>query len=59
MSRALRLISQFLVADDGPTGVEYAVMVGLITVGLVASISAISATISGTFSSVSSTLGGS
>ena len=36
----LRLISRFLVSEDGPTAVEYAVMLGLITVGLIASIAA-------------------
>jgi pilus assembly protein Flp/PilA len=57
MSSALRLISRFLVSEDGPTAVEYAVTLGLITVALLASISALSSTISGTFSTVSSTLG--
>jgi pilus assembly protein Flp/PilA len=59
MSLAFRSLGRFLVSEDGPTAVEYAVMLGLITVGLVATISALAATMSGTFSSVSSTLGSS
>jgi pilus assembly protein Flp/PilA len=48
---------RFLTSEDGPTAVEYAVLLGLITVGLVAAISGLASTMSGTFSSVSSTLG--
>ena len=55
ISRAQR----FLTSEDGPTAVEYAVLLGLITVGLVAAISALASSMSGTFSSVSSTLGSS
>jgi Flp pilus assembly pilin Flp len=58
MYRALRFISQFLVREDGPTAAEYAVTLGLITIALVLSISALSSTMSGTFSTVSSTLSG-
>ncbi len=47
---------RFLTGEDGPTAVEYAVLLGLITVGLIAAISGLASTISGTFSSVSSTL---
>jgi pilus assembly protein Flp/PilA len=49
----------FLASEDGPTAVEYAVLVGLIVVGLIAVITALSTSISGTFSTVSSTLGSS
>ena len=35
MSRALGLISRFLVTEDGPTSVEYAAMLGLIAVAIV------------------------
>ncbi len=53
ISRAQR----FLTSEDGPTAVEYAVMLGLITVGLISAVSALASNVSGTFSSVSSTLG--
>ena len=51
--------SRFLTSEAGPTAVEYAVLLGLITVGLVAAISALASNMSQTFSSVSSTLGAS
>ncbi|MGC9328926.1 MAG: Flp family type IVb pilin, partial [Candidatus Hinthialibacter sp.] len=38
MSKAIQAVKQFLVAEDGPTAVEYAVLLGLIivaTIGLV------------------------
>jgi Flp pilus assembly pilin Flp len=50
---------RFLTSESGPTAVEYAVMLGLITVGLILTISALTAQMSGTFSAVSSTLGSS
>jgi pilus assembly protein Flp/PilA len=56
MSRSLGLISQFLASEDGPTAAEYAAVLGLVTIALVLSISAASSTMSGTFSTVSSTL---
>ena len=49
-------IRQFLTSEDGPTAVEYAVLVGLIVVGIVAAVSALATSMSGTFSTVSSTL---
>ena len=53
ISRAQR----FLTSEDGPTAVEYAVTLGLITVGLISVVSGLASIMSGTFSSVSSTLG--
>ena len=50
---------QFLIGEDGPTAVEYAVLLGLITVGLIAAIRGMASNMSTTFSSVSSTLGSS
>jgi pilus assembly protein Flp/PilA len=52
-------IRRFLESEDGPTAVEYAVLVGLIVVGTVAAVSALSTSISGTFNTVSSSLGSS
>ncbi len=57
MSHAIRSISQFLVSEDGPTAVEYAVMLGLIVVAIVSVVSSLAKSMSGTFSTVSSTLG--
>jgi pilus assembly protein Flp/PilA len=59
MNGVISRAQRFLTSEDGPTAVEYAVLLGLITVGLVATIRGLASNISGTFSSVSSTLGSS
>ncbi len=56
MSRAVVILRRFLESDDGPTAVEYAVMVGLIVVAIVAVVGQLAQSISATFSTVSSTL---
>ena len=58
MCRALRLISRFLVSEDGPTAVEYAVMLGLIVVAAVGVVTNLTTSVSGTLSTVVSTIGG-
>jgi pilus assembly protein Flp/PilA len=57
MSCTLRLVSQLLVSEDGPAAVEYAVLMGMIIVVLVSVVSSLAQSISGTFSTVNSTLG--
>jgi pilus assembly protein Flp/PilA len=57
MSRAVSLISRFLVTEDGPTAVEYAVMLGLIVVAAIGVVSSLTVSVSGTFSTVSSAMG--
>jgi pilus assembly protein Flp/PilA len=57
MSRAIRLISRFLDSEDGPTAVEYAVMLGLIIIAAMGVVTNLTTTVSGTFSSVSSAMG--
>ena len=52
----LSQIRRFFVSEDGPTAVEYAVLVGLIAVALAASVPMLTNAMSSTFSSVSSTL---
>jgi pilus assembly protein Flp/PilA len=52
-------VRRFLVSEDGPTAVEYAVMLALIVVVCVTIIKSLGTSISGTFSSVQSSLGGS
>ena len=49
---------RFLVSEDGPTAVEYAVMLALIVVACVTIVTNLGKSVSGTFSSVSSSLGG-
>ena len=52
-------VRRFIVSEDGPTAVEYAVMMGLIVVAIAAVVGNLAKSISGTFSQVSSTLGAS
>ncbi len=57
MKNALNRVRRFLVSEDGPTAVEYAVMLALIVVVCVGVIKSLGTSISGTFSSVQSSLG--
>jgi pilus assembly protein Flp/PilA len=57
MKSAMSRVRRFLVSEDGPTAVEYAVMLALIVVVCVGIIKSLGTTISGTFSSVQSSLG--
>jgi pilus assembly protein Flp/PilA len=52
-------IVRFLRSEDGPTAVEYAVMLALILVACITIVTSLGTNISGTFSSVNSTLSGS
>jgi pilus assembly protein Flp/PilA len=56
-ARALRSVLEFLKREDGPTAVEYAVMLSLIIVVCLAAISVLGQKASGTFTSVGQTLG--
>jgi pilus assembly protein Flp/PilA len=49
-------IRQFVVSEDGPTAVEYAVMLALILVACITIVTNLGSTVSGTFSKVNSTL---
>jgi len=50
-------ILRFLKSEDGPTAVEYAVMLALIVVACITIIQNLGSSISGTFSTVSSAVG--
>ncbi len=50
-------VVEFLKKEDGPTAVEYAVMLALIIVVCIAAVTAIGTNANSTFSGVSSTLG--
>ncbi len=54
MSAYLDRMRRFLASEDGPTAVEYAVMLALIVVVCVGILQSLGTTISGTFSSVQS-----
>ena len=59
MAQILPSISRFLVSEDGPTAVEYAVMLALILVACITIITTLGKSISNTFNSVNTTLSGS
>jgi pilus assembly protein Flp/PilA len=56
MTFAMNSIRRFLVSEDGPTAVEYAVMLALILVACITIVTNLGTTVSGTFSQVNSTL---
>jgi pilus assembly protein Flp/PilA len=56
MNGLVNAFRRFLVSEDGPTAVEYAVMLGLIVVAIVAIVGNLATSVSGTFSTVSSSL---
>ena len=49
-------IRRFLIDEDGPTAVEYAVLVGLIVVSILSVMWGMAASMSSTYSSVTATL---
>ena len=57
-SLALKM-QRFLVSEDGPTAVEYAVMLALIIIVCLTAIQAIGTNANATFNSVASKIGGS
>jgi pilus assembly protein Flp/PilA len=56
MQKLIAQVQRFLVIEDGPTAVEYAVLVGLIVVALVTVISQMGSAVSTTYATVTSTL---
>jgi len=56
MSRYLTSVRKFLVSEDGPTAVEYAVMLALIIVVCLAAIGTIGTNANTTFGNVGSSL---
>ena len=52
-------VKKFLISEDGPTAVEYAVMLALIIVVCLTAIQAVGTNAKTTFTSVSAQLGGS
>ena len=58
MSKFVNNVRRFLVSEDGPTAVEYAVMLALIVVVCLVSIQAIGTNANTTFNSVAGVLPG-
>jgi len=56
MKNWIQSVRQFVVSEDGPTAVEYAVMLALILVACITIVTQLGTTVSGTFSKVNSTL---
>jgi pilus assembly protein Flp/PilA len=50
MARIARLLVEFLQQEDGPTAVEYAIMLGLIIVACIAAIVTLGSNANGVFS---------
>jgi pilus assembly protein Flp/PilA len=53
------MMRRFLVSEDGPTAVEYAVMLALIVLVCITAISAVGTQTSATFNNMANSLGGS
>jgi pilus assembly protein Flp/PilA len=58
LSRITRSVADFLVKEDGPTAVEYAVMLALIIVVCIAAITTLGNNAKTTFTTVGTTIGG-
>jgi pilus assembly protein Flp/PilA len=56
MKKALKSVVEFLKREDGPTAVEYAVMLALIIVVCIAAVTAIGSASNQTFSQVGSAI---
>lgn len=54
MKTMLKRVRQFLASEDGPTAVEYAVMLALIVVACITIVQSLGGTVSNTFSNVQS-----
>jgi pilus assembly protein Flp/PilA len=59
MKKFVKNVVEFVKKEDGPTAVEYAVMLALIIVVCIAAVTAIGTNANAQFSRVSSTIGGS
>lgn len=57
MQNLIAKVQRFLVSEDGPTAVEYAVMLALILVACITIITTLGTSISSTFGTVNSSLG--
>ena len=58
MSSLASRVRRFLASEDGPTAVEYAVMLALILVACISIVGTLGQNISSTFGQVNSSMGG-
>ena len=56
MRNLMTRVQRFLTSEDGPTAVEYAVMLALILVACITIVTTLGTSVSGTFSKVNSSL---
>ncbi len=56
MQGMISRVQRFLISEDGPTAVEYAVMVSLIIVACIAAITGLANNIKSTFNAVANTI---
>jgi pilus assembly protein Flp/PilA len=56
MTKFISQVRHFLVDDDGPTAVEYAVMLALILVACITIVQSLGTSVSGTFSTVNTSV---
>ena len=56
MQKLMTSVQRFVTSEDGPTAVEYAVMLGLIIVAVASIVTSLGTSVSKTFSQVSSTV---
>ena len=56
MRGILSQVSRFVVSEDGPTAVEYAVMLALILVACITIVTSLGTSVSGTFSKVNASM---
>jgi pilus assembly protein Flp/PilA len=59
MRSLMTRVQSFLISEDGPTAVEYAVMLALILVACISIVTALGKSISNTFTGVNNALTGS
>ena len=59
MSKLSKAVVNFIQSEDGPTAVEYAVMLALILVACISIVGTLGGNVSTTFSTVNNSVGGS
>jgi pilus assembly protein Flp/PilA len=58
MRNLITKVQRFVVSEDGPTAVEYAVMLALILVACITIVTTLGQSISSTFTTVNTSMGG-
>jgi len=56
MNTVMSRVRRFLTSEDGPTSVEYALMVGLIAAALVTTVTSLKTAVAGVFTAVAGSL---